>query len=57
MGPYKNHVTSRLLEAGRKASLGGQLTEDDRVWVQGYEAQMSDAERERWQFEREYAAM
>jgi len=38
-------------------SLGGQLTEDDRTWVQGYEAQMSDAERERWQFEREYAAM
>lgn len=36
-------------------SLGGRLTDEDKAWMEAHEAQMTEAERARWQFEREYA--
>jgi len=37
-------------------SLGGQLSDEDREWVEQYESSMTPSERERWRFEREYGS-
>jgi len=36
---------------------GGELLEEDRVFVKKYEAEMTPAQRARWQFEREFVAV